>query len=156
MAPLLESARLLVQPLDLQILNLTWKPPNLTITITRPDAPSSITADDCAATSSHLAVLLDEEFSTVPYTLEVSTPGASNSLDLDCDRIVQAFKGFPVKLMKKDGVKFKGKRIVHGRFAEVDDDFVWINVKGRKVKIDKDVVEDVVLCTATEIAEMMK
>jgi ribosome maturation factor RimP len=50
------------------------------------DKPRGVTVDDCGRASEALSLLLDvEEFSSQPYTLEVSSPGMDRPLKVERD-----------------------------------------------------------------------
>lgn len=151
LTPLLEAARTKLEPIGLSVPSLTWQSPCLTITIEQIADNKAPTASDCARATSQLTDLLDcnDFFDDIPYTLEVSSPGASDSLRYPHE--FAAFKGFPVRVIKVNGAQ--GPPVVLGRLGDVDDQIVCVNIKGRRVKVRRDVVESISLCTEGDIGE---
>ncbi|MBE9029653.1 ribosome maturation factor RimP [filamentous cyanobacterium LEGE 11480] len=106
----------------------------------------SLTADtgleDCERMSRAFEPVLDEsELFPDAYVLEVSSPGVSRLLESDRDFI--SFKGFPVSVQTAED--FKGQQEWHGNLMGRDDTVVKISLKGRTVKIPRDVITQVQL-----------
>lgn len=150
LSPLLDAARTKLQPLGLTVSSLTWEKAVLTAFVTKLEGDA--TADDCASASVELTAMLDEDdyFRDRQYTLEVSTPGTSESLD--SPRAFDAFKGFPVRVIKRDGEE--EPPVVYGRLGKVDNEFVFLNVKGRPIKMPRETVKDITLCTASDVSQL--
>lgn len=149
LTPLLHTARETLEPLGLTISSLDWSRPVLTMLVSRDDGYA--TADECADASIELAAILesDDYFSETAYTLQVSSPGVSEQLASERD--FTAFKGFPVRVSKKHDSP--GPPVVLGRLGDVADDVIYVNIKGRMVKVARDIVESIDLCTAADIGE---
>ncbi|MGB7566546.1 MAG: ribosome maturation factor RimP [Chitinivibrionales bacterium] len=65
------------------------------------DRPGGVTIDDCEKASNAISVILDvENFSTSPYTLEVSSPGLDR--ELRCEKDYKMIIGHYVRLAMKD------------------------------------------------------
>ncbi|MHB8139250.1 MAG: ribosome maturation factor RimP [Smithellaceae bacterium] len=76
------------------------------------DKEDGVSLNDCTTVSNQLGDILDvHDLSSVPYTLEVSSPGLDRPISRDVD--FERFKGAMVKiktLVKIDGMKnFQGK-----------------------------------------------
>ena len=90
--------------------------------------------------SGYIDASADEEIDALPpFLLEVSSPGLSPSLTSDVD--FEAFKTFPVTARTSE--PFKKKTVFEGTLAGRDDEFVILNLKGRLVKIPRDIVTEV-------------
>jgi ribosome maturation factor RimP len=74
-----------------------------------------------------------------PFMLNVSSPGLSNVLESDRD--FTTFKGFPVTITMTE--EFKKKTVWEGTLTSRDEDAVLINVKGRPVKIPRELIAEV-------------
>jgi ribosome maturation factor RimP len=65
------------------------------------DRPGGVTIDDCEKASNAISIILDvENFSTLPYTLEVSSPGLDR--ELRCEKDYTMIIGHFVRLSMKD------------------------------------------------------
>lgn len=85
------------------------------------DKPGGVTHEDCAAISLHLGTLLDvEDFITVAYTLEVSSPGLERELYKLSE--YERFAGSLAKL--KTDSPLGNQRNFRGRIAGVKDERV--------------------------------
>lgn len=78
------------------------------------------------------------------YSLEVATPGTRDVITKD--REMEAFKSFPVRIATTE--EYKGKRNLEGTLIGRDASHVKINVKGRPVKIPREIVAEVRLVSA--------
>ena len=98
---------------------------------------------DCEALSRHLGALLeDAELFTTAFVLEVSSPGLGE--DLVSDRDFQSFRGFPVELhCQRQG----HHGVIHGTLMGRDENVVWLNRKGRTVRVPRGDVLQVRLTT---------
>jgi ribosome maturation factor RimP len=141
---ILEIARPIAQDLNLDVVDVVFQtnqnPPVLRIDIASLDGDTGL--EQCAQMSRALDAEL-EESETIPgaYVLEVSSPGVSEVLTSDRD--FAAFKGFSVLVTTHEA--FKGQPNWNGRLAQRDDDAVYINVRGRTLKIPRDIIAEVVL-----------
>ena len=123
-----------------------WRPPSLTVYIGRTDGEGT-TSDDCAKASNLLSEVLDaQEFGFESYTLEVSTPGASDVLRHDYE--FTAFHGFPIKVTTTE--VFKKKQLFEGRLAGRTEKAVRVNLNGRVVNVPREIVAEVRLCEGKE------
>eukprot|EP00741_Cyanophora_paradoxa_P022560 tig00000248_g21785.t1 len=106
------------------------------------------TVDDCEALSRHISEALDaaEIFGDEQYFLEVSSPGISDVLQSDRD--FRTFKSFPVAVRTVEPFH-KGQEEWTGTLLGRDERHVSINIKGRPVRIKRDVVAEVRLVTVT-------
>jgi ribosome maturation factor RimP len=75
------------------------------------------------------------------YVLEVSSPGVPNVLENDRDFI--SFKGFPVSVTATTAVS--GQKAWHGNLVGRDAMAVTLSLKGRMVKIPRNVIAQVQL-----------
>jgi len=66
------------------------------------DRPGGVTIEDCEKASNAISIILDvENFSTSPYTLEVSSPGLDR--ELRCEKDYKMIIAHYVRLFMKDG-----------------------------------------------------
>ncbi len=100
--------------------------------------------DDCERLSKALTEALDES-DLIPeaYVLEVSSPGLSDVLTSDRDFVV--FKGFPVEVQLTE--PHKKKQTWQGHLISRDESTLSLNLKGRSVKIPRELVQSVQLST---------
>ena len=100
--------------------------------------------DDCERLSSALSDALEEsELIPDAYVLEVSSPGVSDVLTSDRDFVV--FKGFPVEVQLSE--VYKKKQVWLGSLMGRDEEKLSLNLKGRPVKIPRELVQSVQLST---------
>jgi ribosome maturation factor RimP len=98
--------------------------------------------DDCERMSQALeAVLEDTDLIPDAYVLEVSSPGVSPILQSDRDFIV--FKGFMVEVALRE--PYKQKQVWVGQLIRRDEDHVYLNLKGRSLKLPRALVQTVQL-----------
>ncbi|WPF90156.1 ribosome maturation factor RimP [Cyanobacterium aponinum AL20118] len=141
---ILELAEPLAQKLNLEIANIVFQtnknPPVLRIDIKSVGGDTSL--DDCEKMSRQLEEILDVE-NTLPstYVLEISSPGIGNNLESDREFI--SFKGFPV--IVETNTIFKKKNRWEGTLQGRDDQFVYVNCKGKITKIPRDIIQSVQL-----------
>jgi ribosome maturation factor RimP len=141
---ILEIAQSIARDLNLDVVDVVFQtnqnPPVLRVDISSRDGDTGL--EHCEQMSRALDAEL-EESATIPsaYVLEVSSPGVSEILTSDRD--FAAFKGFSVLVTTNES--FKGHQSWNGRLAQRDDSAVYINVRGRTVKIPRDLVAEVVL-----------
>lgn len=106
--------------------------------------------DELQALNAHLSAVIDaaaddEEVRDLPpFLLEVSSPGLSATLRSDAD--YTAFKGFEVTVTTTEPVK--GKREWVGSLLGRDDEVVRLNLRGRTVKLPRELVDEVRLPAA--------
>ena len=141
---ILEVTRPIARDLNLDVVDAVFQtnqnPPVLRVDISSPNGETNL--DHCEQVSRALDAALEER-ETIPgaYVLEVSSPGVSDVLTSDRD--FAAFKGFSVTVTTTEA--YKGQSSWSGRLALRDDNTVNINVRGRTVKIPRDIVTAVVL-----------
>lgn len=98
--------------------------------------------DDCE----RMSVALEEKLDSIDiipdaYMLEISSPGISKYLS--SDREFQTFKGFPITVKTTEA--YKGKTEWTGKLISRDETAVYINQKGRKVSIKRELIAKVEL-----------
>lgn len=98
--------------------------------------------DDCE----RMSVALEEKLDSIDiipdaYLLEISSPGISKYLS--SDREFQTFKGFPITVQTTEA--YKGKTEWTGKLISRDETAVYINQKGRKVSIKRELIAKVEL-----------
>ena len=77
------------------------------------------------------------------YSIEVTTPGASD--ELQGDRMFRAYQGFDVICVYKDPKKQDKEKTIQGRLVERNEQHVVVNVKGRMSKLIRENVVSVKL-----------
>ena len=141
---ILELADPIAHNLHVEIANIIFQtnknPPVLRIDIQGIAGDTSL--DDCEKMSRQLEETLDAE-NIIPcaYILEISSPGIGNNLKSDREFI--SFKGFPV-IVETDTL-FKQKTQWEGTLQGRDEQFVYLNCKGKISKIPRDIVKSVQL-----------
>jgi ribosome maturation factor RimP len=96
------------------------------------DKPNGVTVEDCEQASRELSVLLDvEEFSSGPYSLEVSSPGTDRPLRTERD--FRRVRGRDVSLALSEPVL--GRRTIGGTVRECVDNAVVLNCEGQDVTV---------------------
>ncbi|MEL6776855.1 MAG: ribosome maturation factor RimP [Cyanobacteria bacterium J06597_16] len=143
----IELATPLASRIGLEIVDAVFQtnqsPPVLRIDVRNPNQEDT-GLDDCERLSVTLTEALDEsEIIPDAYVLEVSTPGVSDVLTSDRD--FQVFKGFPVEVQLSS--VYKKKQLWQGSLMGRDDEQLSLNLKGRPVKIPRELVESVQLST---------
>lgn len=145
--PLAAAANQALLEHGLSLSSTTWAPPVLTVFIARAAEGGNATADDCATASDVVGTVLDRaEFGGDGYTLEVSTPGASDVLTAEHE--FEAFKGFPVRVTTTE--VFKKRNVFEGKLVGRTEDAVRVGVKGRVVGVPREIVAEVRLCGGEE------
>ena len=95
------------------------------------DRPGGVTIDDCEKASNAISVLLDvENFSSSPYTLEVSSPGLDRELRREQD--YKMIIGHYVRLTMKDGAD--GPMEYVGKLIGCENDFVTLDMEDEQTK----------------------
>lgn len=143
---LTELATPIANDLGLEVVEVAFltneSPPVLRVEVRNPDDDTSL--NDCEQMSRTLEAELDvSEIIPDAYVLEVSSPGISEQLTRDREYI--SFKGFPV-LVSTDP-PYKGKQKWQGTLNRRDETTVYINQKGRLIKIPREVIQTVELDT---------
>jgi ribosome maturation factor RimP len=141
--PVTELAALIAEALGLEVVRVVFQPnynpPVLRLDVRNPAGETSL--EDCERMSRSLEPLLDEA-GLIPeaYVLEVSSPGIPN--ELTTDREFSSFKGFPVLVKSSEtGHSPEGttRRLREdlGTLLRRDENFVYLNQKGRTLKIPR-------------------
>lgn len=151
--PLLELAAPVAEALGLEVVRgvfqPNYNPPVLRLDIRNRLGDTSL--EDCERMSRSLEPLL-EEASFIPdaYVLEVSSPGIPN--ELTTDREFSSFKGFPVLVKSNEsGDRPPGTgsanrpRETLGTLLSRDETHVYLNQKGRSLKIPRALITSVQL-----------
>jgi len=128
--------------LGLEVVSIVFhtnqSPPVLRVDIFNP--LQDIGLDDCERMSRALEVSLDAgEIIPDGYVLEVSSPGISRQLVTDREFI--SFKGFPVVISTSPPYEQQQEWI--GLLIRRDETTVYLNQKGRVVKIPRDLITKV-------------
>ena len=90
------------------------------------DKPGGVTIDDCEQASNAISTILDvEDFSNLPYTLEVSSPGAERPLRTNRD-FKMVIGHFLRVAMKKDELS-AGKEYI-GKLTACENDTLALDV----------------------------
>ena len=146
--PLITSIKTLAEPiaeqLNLKIVNIIFQsnksPANLRIDIENLSGDTSL--ENCEKMSCLLEETLDKEnVISSAYTLEVSSPGISNNLTTDREFI--SFKGFPIVV--ETNTVFKKRTQWQGKLQGRDEKSVYVNCKGKIVKIPRNIISKVEL-----------
>lgn len=123
---------------------MEWKAPKLRVYVTtlgdlaNEAGAAGATIEDCRYVSDILDTMLDDgSYIEGAYTLEVSTPGSSEMLEKEREFV--AFRGFGVVV--KTSEPFKKQTELRGALVMRTDEFVCINVRGRRVQIPREMVE---------------
>ena len=137
-------AKPIAEKLNLKIANIVLQtnknPANLRIDIENLSGDTSL--ENCEAMSRSLEEILDRE-NVIPtaYNLEISSPGIGNNLTTEREFI--SFKGFPVVV--KTNELFKKKTCWQGKLQGRDEEFVYVNCKGKIISIPRSIVTQVEL-----------
>ncbi|MBN1980228.1 MAG: ribosome maturation factor RimP [Chitinivibrionales bacterium] len=105
----------------------------LRVFIDKEQGKQGITIADCEKVSTVLSVLLDvENFSTMPYTLEVSSPGIDRILHTEKDfrRVI----GKTVRLRVDESLAIKGNTL-SGILASCDNGTLTVQTKEDRIPI---------------------
>ena len=141
----IELASPLANNIGLEIVDAVFQtnqsPPVLRINVRNPQQEDT-GLDDCERLSVGLTEALDDsELIPDAYVLEISSPGVSDVLTSDRD--FQVFKGFPVEVQLSD--IYKKKQVWQGSLVGRDDTQLSLNLKGRPLKIPRELVQSVQL-----------
>jgi len=146
--PLIPTVRAIAEPLarefGLELVEAVFhthcSPPVLRLDVRNLNDDTSL--NDCERMSRALEARLDAD-AVFPdaYVLEISSPGLSTQLSDERD--FTSFKGFPVRVSAH--TPHKGKTEWRGRLQGRDDDTVYVNQKGRVVKIPRSAIAAVEL-----------
>ncbi|MBE9222220.1 ribosome maturation factor RimP [Cyanobacterium stanieri LEGE 03274] len=144
-----ELATPIAEQLNLEIANIVFQT-NKNPSLLRVDIRNRVgdtSLDDCEKMSRLLEEILEgKDIIAEAYSLEISSPGIADVLTTDREFI--SFQGFPV--MVKTHTPHKKKTQFEGTLRSRDEDFVYLNCKGRIVKIPRELVEQVSLRSASE------
>lgn len=143
----IELAAPIASSVGLEIVDAVFQtnqsPPILRVDVRNPSQEDT-GLNDCERLSVALTEALDEsELIPDAYVLEVSSPGVSDILTSDRDFTV--FKGFPVEVQLSE--PHKSKQVWQGSLIGRDDDKLTLNLKGRPIKIPRELVQSVQLST---------
>jgi ribosome maturation factor RimP len=117
------------------VFHTNQRPPCLRIDIRNPQTDTGL--DDCERMSHALDAVLDEaDIIPYAYTLEISSPGTSSELTTDREFI--AFKGFAVQVTTSTPIN--GKTTWKGRLIDRDEQAVYLNQRGRKITLPRDLI----------------
>ncbi|MEL6814914.1 MAG: ribosome maturation factor RimP [Cyanobacteria bacterium J06598_3] len=141
----IELASPLAKGIGLDIVDAVFQtnqsPPVLRIDVRNPNQEDT-GLDDCERLSVVLTEALDtSEIIPDAYVLEISSPGVSDILMSDRD--FQVFKGFPVEVQLSE--LYKKKQVWQGSLVGRDEEKLSLNLKGRPVKIPRELVLSVQL-----------
>jgi ribosome maturation factor RimP len=142
--PILDLAQPVAADLGLTVVAAVFytneRPPVLRVDIRSLDAETGLA--DCEKMSRSLEAALDEaELIPFPYNLEISSPGAANTLTTD--REFEVFRGFTVSVQLHQPLK--GKTTFKGQLKERDETTIHLTQKGKVVNIPRELVNAVVL-----------
>ena len=139
---IVELASPLAEKLNLELVDVVFQtnktPPVLRVNIRNLLQDTGL--EDCEQMSRILETQLDTaEIIPGAYVLEVSSPGIARTLTSDRDFV--SFKGFAVVV--KTVEPYKKHTQWQGTLQGRDDSFVYLNQKGRKTAIPRDLIETV-------------
>lgn len=145
---LLNTAKSELATNGLEVTSLEWKSRVLTLFVTR-QGGAAITADDCADASNLIGDIIEQGnyLGDVPFTLQISSPGASQALTQHHE--FEAFRGFPVCVNTTKDIK--GKHQFWGTLAACSEGNIRIAVKGRVQTFKQEEVQEVRLCTVNDL-----
>ncbi len=148
--PLVPQVETLARPiadgLGMEVVHIVFHtnqhPPVLRVDIRPKQIELDTSLAHCEAMSVALEARLDEaDLVEGNYVLEVSSPGVPDILTTERDFTV--FKGFPVDVSMDP--PHKGRTQWIGSLVGRDEDWVFITQKGRKIKLPRANVQQVVL-----------
>jgi ribosome maturation factor RimP len=139
---ILELATPVAASLDLELVGAVFRtnqsPPVLRVDIRNLKDATGL--DDCERMSRALEAILDEsEIFPATYTLEVSSPGISRTLNTDRDFI--SFKGFTVTV--GTCALHAGYKEWIGKLVRRDQEAVHLSQKGRAIAIPRHLIDKV-------------
>lgn len=141
----IDLAAPVAQSLGLEVVGAVFytnqSPPVLRVDIRNLDKDTGL--DDCEQMSRALEEKLDLS-GLIPdaYVLEVSSPGLSPLLTSDRDFI--SFRGFPIVIRTRES--YRGRKEQIGKLISRDEEAVYLNQKGRKVSVPRELIAEVQLC----------
>jgi ribosome maturation factor RimP len=143
---IINLAKPIAQKLGLEVVDIIFqtnkKPPVLRVDIRNRQTDTSLA--DCEQMSRLLEEILDsQEIITGSYMLEVSSPGIPRELNTDREFI--SFKGFPVVV--KTSALYKNEKQWRGNLQSRDEKAIYLNLKGKKMAIPRELVAKVQLDT---------
>jgi len=141
---IIDVATPIARELGLEVVGAVFQtnhsPPVMRVDIRNPQEDTGV--DDCERMSIALEEKLDsEELVPDAYVLEISSPGLSKFLSSDRD--FQTFKGFPITVKTTEA--YKGKTEWAGKLMSRDEKAVYLNQKGRKVSLPRELITTVEL-----------
>lgn len=141
---ILDLAVPLAADLNLEVVGAVFhthlNPPVLRVDIRNLSADTSL--EDCERMSHRLETALDAaDLVSGTYVLEVSSPGISRLLS--SDREFVSFRGFSVIVRTRESIA--GQREWVGNLVQRDEEFVYLNQKGRAINIPRHLVTQVQL-----------
>ncbi|KJH70964.1 ribosome maturation factor RimP [Aliterella atlantica] len=141
---IIELATPVAEQLQLEVVGAVFhtnqNPPILRVDIRNPQQDTGL--DDCERMSRALEATLDEaNIIADAYVLEISSPGISRQLTSDREFI--SFKGFAVIVATSE--PFDGQQEWTGQLIRRDDNFVYLNQKGRAIAIPRSLISKVQL-----------
>ena len=139
---IVDLASPLAQKLNLELVDVVFQtnktPPVLRVDVRNLTGDTGL--EDCEQMSRILEAQLDaDEIIPSAYVLEVSSPGIARILTSDRDFV--SFKGFSVIVNTVE--PYKKRTQWQGTLQGRDEDAVYINQKGRKTAIPRDLVDRV-------------
>lgn len=139
---IVDLASPLAQKLDLELVDVVFQtnktPPVLRVDVRNLTGDTGL--EDCEQMSRILEAKLDtDEIIPGAYVLEVSSPGIARILHSDRDFV--SFKGFSVIVNTTE--PYKKRSQWQGTLQGRDEDAVYINQKGRKTAIPRELVDTV-------------
>ena len=139
---IVDLASPLAQKLNLELVDVVFQtnktPPVLRVDVRNLTGNTGL--EDCEQMSRILEAQLDaDEIIPSAYVLEVSSPGIARILTSDRDFV--SFKGFSVIVNTVE--PYKKRTQWQGTLQGRDEDAVYINQKGRKTAIPRDLVDTV-------------
>lgn len=129
----------LSEDLNLELVDVEFKKegPNYFLRVFL-DKAGGISLDDCQEMSTLLSEKLDErDFITVPYYLEVSSPGLDRALETDKDFKRNLNKNLDVKLYEA----INGKKMIQGMLVEFNEKEIKIEMNNEDfIKIPRSII----------------
>ncbi len=129
----------LSEDLNLELVDVEFKKegPNYFLRVFL-DKLGGISLDDCQEMSTLLGEKLDErDFITVPYYLEVSSPGLDRALETDKDFKRNLNKDLDVKLYEA----INGKKMIQGMLVEFNEKEIKIEMNNEDfIKIPRSII----------------
>jgi ribosome maturation factor RimP len=138
----MELAKPIAAAMDLEVVNAVFQtnqsPPVLRLDVSCLTGDTSL--EHCSEMSRSLEAAIDlAELLPDAYVLEISSPGVSDVLSRDRDFV--SFKGFPVVVQTTEA--YKGQARWEGTLMRRDEAHLFMNQKGRPIKIPRDLIQEV-------------